>query len=138
VLLMLRDAEIKHFHTGTGSGLAHAFVNTTPGVHDPVVAAAQMRPNNAHQAQYRTYPSRPFPKVYGAPIESELCLDIFGLSGHDAPWCSFLHPENIKDHDIKQRVLQFKVTHSMKQDVVPEKFKEAIQSRQASRPIRQG
>jgi hypothetical protein len=55
VLLMLRDAEITHFHTGIRSGLAHVFMNTTPGVHDPVVAAAQMRPNKAPQAQGDTY-----------------------------------------------------------------------------------
>jgi hypothetical protein len=40
VLLMLRDAEITHFHTG--SGLAQSFMNTTHGVHDPAVAASQM------------------------------------------------------------------------------------------------
>jgi hypothetical protein len=71
VLLMLRDAEITHFHTGTGSGLAQAFVNTTPGVHDPVVAASQMRPNKAHQSKGLTYPSRPFPKVDGAQMNFE-------------------------------------------------------------------
>jgi hypothetical protein len=97
VILMLRDAEITHFHTGTGSGLAQSFVNTTPGAHDPVVTAAQMRPNKAHQAQGCTYLSHPFPKVDGAPIRCELCLDRFRLFGHDAPWCPFLHPENIKD-----------------------------------------
>jgi hypothetical protein len=119
VLLMLRDAETMHFHTGNGSRLAQTVVNNTPGVHETVVTAAQMRPNKAHQAQGPTYPPRPFPKVDGSPIRCELYLDSFGFSGHDAPWCPFLHPENIKDWEIRQSVLQFKVTHSMKQDAVP-------------------
>jgi hypothetical protein len=95
--------------------------NTVPG--------AQMRPNKTHQAQGRTYPSRPFPKADGAPIQCELCVDRFGFSVHDAPCCPFLQPENIKDREINQRVLQLKFTHSMKQDAVPEKLKEAIKSR---------
>jgi hypothetical protein len=63
-------------------------------------------------------------------------LDIFGFSGHDAPWYPLLHPENIKDREIKQRGLQLKVAHSMKQDVVPEKLKEAIRSRPVSQQAR--
>jgi hypothetical protein len=82
VLLMLCDAEITHFHTVTDSGLAQAFMNTTYVVHDPVVTASQMRPNKAPQAQGRPYPSLPFPKNDGAPNICELCLDIFGFSGH--------------------------------------------------------
>jgi hypothetical protein len=41
-----------------------------------------------------------------ARIRCELSLDSFGFSSHDAPWCPFLHPEDIRDRDIKQRVLQ--------------------------------
>jgi hypothetical protein len=129
VLFMLRDAEITHFSTVTGRRLPHLFLNNVPGVHDPVVEADQMRPNNSPQAQGRPYLPCPFPKADGAPIRCELCLDRFGLSGNDAPWCLCLHPDNIKDREIKQHVLQFKITHYIKQDAVPEKLNEAIKSR---------
>jgi hypothetical protein len=55
-------------------------------------------------------------------------MDRFGLYGHDAPWCPFQQPENIKDREIKESVLQYKVTHSIEQDAFPEKLKEAIKS----------
>lgn len=56
----------------------------------------------------------------------ELFLDKFGFLGHGAPWCPFLHPDNIRDREIKQRVQQFKITHAIKQDPVPDKLKHAI------------
>jgi hypothetical protein len=55
-------------------------------------------------------------------------LDRFCFHGHDAPWCPFWHPENTKDREIKQRILQYKVTHAIKQDNFPYKFKQAMGS----------
>jgi hypothetical protein len=39
-----------------------------------------------------------------------------------------LHPRNIKDREIKQRILQYKVTHAIKQDPVPDKLKQTMRS----------
>jgi hypothetical protein len=101
---------------------------------EPIVAAAQMHPSRA--------PSGPSPRTqYARPsgpthhhswspihIRCELCLGKFGFPGHDASWCLFLHPDNIKDHEIQQRVLQYKITQSIKQDPVPDKLKQALRS----------
>jgi hypothetical protein len=40
-----------------------------------------------------------------------------------------LHPDNTKDRESKQRVLQYKITNSMKQDPVPDKLKDDIKVR---------
>jgi hypothetical protein len=111
-----RDPRIKVFQCGQ-----------SPGLHDPVVAAAQLRPSKSPYGAQGCPPSHcPHGRQEGSPIRCELCLDQFGFSSHDAPWCPFLHPDNIKDREIKKWVLQYKVTHSIKQDSVPDQLKQAI------------
>jgi hypothetical protein len=129
VMLLLRDAEITHY---VASRNASSFVNPVlegTGMHDPVAAAAQLRPSKSPygtNAQGRHSSHRPLGRSDSTPIRCELCLDRFGFSSHDAPWCPFLHPDNIRDREINQRVLQYKVTHSIKQDPVPDKLKQAL------------
>jgi hypothetical protein len=127
-MLLLR-AEITHYVAGLNSSSFVSPVVDFPGLHDPVEAAAQLRPSQSHdgaQAQGQPPSHRTPGRPDGSSIRCELCLDRFGFPGHDDTWCPFLHPDKIRDREIKQRVLQYKVTHSTKQDPVPDQLKQAL------------
>jgi hypothetical protein len=132
VIVLLHDAEIMHFQAGSTASSSYQHASNTPGVHDAFVAADQLRPHRPPAQQGQTLTSHPHARSDSAPIRCELCLDRFGFSGHDAPCCPFLHPDNIKDREIKQHVLHYKVTNSMNQDPVPDKLKDAIKVRTVS------
>jgi hypothetical protein len=129
VMIMLRDAEITHYTSGRGIGPTTQDFTPITGILDPVVSAAQLHPYKSPSQQHDCSSAlRSHPKSDDGPIRCELCLSMFGFSGHDAPWCPFLHPDKIKDREIKQRVLQYKLTHSIKQDHVPDLLKKSLKS----------
>jgi hypothetical protein len=128
-MVLLRDADITQFTSTLVNRSPLQEPMMIPGMQAHVVAAAQLCPHNApYQPHGRPSTARPLNKSESAPIRCELCLDRFSFSGHDAPWCPFLHLDNIKDREIRQRILQFKVTHSIKQDPVPDQLKQVNRS----------
>jgi hypothetical protein len=101
VVPKLLNAEITHYQAICGQSNSPRFSASIERMRDPLVAAAQLRPARPHQSDRPSYPSRNNCPT-GTLICHELCLDRFGFPGHDAPWCPFLHPENIKDRQNKQ------------------------------------
>jgi hypothetical protein len=73
-------------------------------VQSPVVTAAQMHPYHPPQGSDVRHP----PPVHSTrdTIRSELCFDRFKFPSHDAAWCPLLHDENIRDKEVRERVMQ--------------------------------
>jgi hypothetical protein len=125
VLSKLHDAEITYCQAIHDQSTSPMFSASIERLHGHIVAAAQPHPARPPRSCRPSYPScndRPT----GTPTHCELCLDHFGFPGHYAPWCPFLHPENTKDREIKQRILQYKVTRAIKQYPVPDKLKQSM------------
>jgi hypothetical protein len=99
-MILLCDADITHYVAGRSLSSSLSTPVDVSGLHNPVAAAAQPHPSKSHygdQGQGRPPSHHPQGHQGGSQICCELCLDRFGFSSHEAPWCPFLHPGNIKD-----------------------------------------
>jgi hypothetical protein len=109
VLSTLRLADIKSFTTA---------LSRTPPIsgHDRFIAAAQMRPHHSPSG-----PTDHHPSPDRTPnIRCEVCLDRFRFPPHDAPWCPFIHDENICDREVCERAIQFRIQHIIKHAPLPD------------------
>jgi hypothetical protein len=98
-------------------------------VHNPLAAAAQMPPLRSHNGHSSSSPenrghlrSPPSLDPY-VPICCELCLDRFNFHSHDAAWFPLLHDENIRDREVKERVIQYRIQNKIKQHPLPDGLK---------------
>jgi hypothetical protein len=92
----------------------------TPGITaaSPLVGAAQMRPHQSPTGSFPLCPQSP-PHHRSDTIHCELRLDKYTFHSHDTSWCPILNADNIREQEVKERLLQFLIQDKMKLNPIP-------------------
>jgi hypothetical protein len=100
VLSTLRFVDITHYMVSATTS------NAIPGLTSasPLVCAAQMRPQQSPTDSFPQRPQPPPPRSSDM-IRCELCLEKYTFNSHNAAWCPILHADNIREGEVKERVL---------------------------------